>query len=708
MLTPQCGTTSNHSQGIEHGACTRGFGLQTIILIRAVWPTPLPSSDCPCAEDGLNLTDTESLAESLADSLPTQGKANSRAKYLGALIWLAIVVTIGLFLMASWSKPLQHNVIDQQAYFVDSGASMSFKQAQAQSYIPYQGNITQGYSSQATWLRLRIDPSLAPEWARAQGEPLVLRIRPPYLDSIELFDPLEPLKNSRITGERHPWLESEVKSLNHGFILPLGEQPRDVWLRIETDSTVLIGVDALPLSLMNAQEQLQNYFNSLDLVFLFFLLVLGVVLYWMQPDRVVAGYVAVQLTLLLYAAFYYGVFRIQFASVLPAALANDLFTAVIMLMSTAYIFFFRRLFSEYDVNPWLLRWLLPIQFYPVVGFVLLYAGYKSVAAQTTILLAMIAFIGLLVVAILLLIRPADRTPSTAAISARWIAGAYLVFMLGIVVVVLPATGVFQASDISLYRNGFTTLFSSTLLGSILFVRARRYEARRLQSIVSSVEAAKFERRRREEQNQFFTMLTHEIRTPLTVMSYASKTAMSAQALSEQIDRCINEIDEIIERCEQVDRLEQDSQVIEHHPASLRDLIETAVDRFHEKKRVVLNEFSDMTFETDRALFNVVVSNLIDNALKYSEKHSSVRVNVRPEVREQRPGVAITVTNHLGPYALPDPNRLYDKYYRSTSAHANTGSGLGLYLVKAFTEKLGGTIRYSPAPPLVEFEAWIPT
>ena len=631
-----------------------------------------------------------------------------------------MLVSIGLFLISSWSKPLQHNLIDQQAYFVDPKGSFSFEQAQNQPYIPYRGNLTQGYSPDTTWLRLRINPALAPEETRtgasAGAEPIVLRIRPPYLDSIELFDPLEPLdplkatriKAPRITGDRHPWLQGEYKSLNHGFILPLGEQPRDVWLRIKTESTSLIGVDALPLSLMNAQEQLRNYFNSLDLVFLFFLLVWGGVLYWMQPDRVVVGYLAVQLILLVYAAFYYGVFRIQFANLIPAALADDLFALVIMLMLAAYLFFFRRLFAEYDIKPWLLQWLLPIQFYPVVGIVLLFTGHKGIAAQIAVVLAIIAFAGLLLVAIWLLVRPTDRTPSTVTISPRWVAGAYLVFMLAVVVVALPAAGIFQASDISLYRNGFSTLFSSTVLGSILFVRARRYEARRLQAIVSSNEAAKFERRRREEQNQFFTMLTHEIRTPLTVMSYASKTAMSAQALSQQIDRCINEIDAIIERCEQVDRLEQDQQTVERHPSSLRDLIDTAVSRFHDNQRVDLNEFNDITINTDRALFNVVVSNLIDNALKYSEKNSPVKVCVTSETRQGLLGVTIKVSNHLGPYTLPDPSRLYEKYYRSASAHANTGSGLGLYLVKAFAEKLGGTIRYEPAAPLVEFEAWIPT
>jgi len=148
------------------------------------------------------------------------------------------------------------------------------------------------------------------------------------------------------------------------------------------------------------------------------------------------------------------------------------------------------LFAEYDIKPWLLQWLLPIQFYPVVGIVLLFTGHKGIAAQIAVVLAIIAFAGLLLVAIWLLVRPTDRTPSTVTISPRWVAGAYLVFMLAVVVVALPAAGIFQASDISLYRNGFSTLFSSTVLGSILFVRARRYEARRLQAIVSSNEAAK--------------------------------------------------------------------------------------------------------------------------------------------------------------------------------------------------------------------------
>ena len=52
-------------------------------------------------------------------------------------------------------------------------------------------------------------------------------------------------------------------------------------------------------------------------------------------------------------------------------------------------------------------------------------------------------------------------------------------------------------------------------------------------------------------------------------------------------------------------------------------------------------------------------------------------------------------------------KLYWKYYRSPRAHGYSGSGLGLYLVRGFTERLGGRIDYTPSADSVRFTLWLP-
>ncbi len=61
----------------------------------------------------------------------------------------------------------------------------------------------------------------------------------------------------------------------------------------------------------------------------------------------------------------------------------------------------------------------------------------------------------------------------------------------------------------------------------------------------------------------------------------------------------------------------------------------------------------------------------------------------------RPGIVVRIENPIGMAGLPDARRVFDKYYRASGAHHLSGSGLGLYIVKALAEKLGGTIHYLP-------------
>jgi signal transduction histidine kinase len=72
-----------------------------------------------------------------------------------------------------------------------------------------------------------------------------------------------------------------------------------------------------------------------------------------------------------------------------------------------------------------------------------------------------------------------------------------------------------------------------------------------------------------------------------------------------------------------------------------------------------------------------------------------------------PGLQISVQNFPGVAGLPDPKKIFEKYYRSPGAHRQTGSGLGLYLVHSFSALLGGHVTYEVAQEQARFTLWIP-
>jgi signal transduction histidine kinase len=105
--------------------------------------------------------------------------------------------------------------------------------------------------------------------------------------------------------------------------------------------------------------------------------------------------------------------------------------------------------------------------------------------------------------------------------------------------------------------------------------------------------------------------------------------------------------------------------------------------------------------------SVIVSNLIDNALKYGANGADIQVAVDPTAQHGKPGLRIAVSNSVGSAGMPDPKRVFNKYYRAPSAQGNVGSGLGLHIAHGFARKIGGQLRYIPLAGKVNFELWIP-
>ena len=111
--------------------------------------------------------------------------------------------------------------------------------------------------------------------------------------------------------------------------------------------------------------------------------------------------------------------------------------------------------------------------------------------------------------------------------------------------------------------------------------------------------------------------------------------------------------------------------------------------------------------SDQQILSVILSNLIDNACKYSPSETRVCVTADIDQAEGTRSLVIAVDNQPINEDWPDADRLFSKYYRSQNAHRVTGSGLGLYLVDQFTRMLGGTVVYRPTHDKVRFVLSLP-
>ena len=120
--------------------------------------------------------------------------------------------------------------------------------------------------------------------------------------------------------------------------------------------------------------------------------------------------------------------------------------------------------------------------------------------------------------------------------------------------------------------------------------------------------------------------------------------------------------------------------------ALCEVFETVADDRGQKIVLEITE-GDMFIEGDREKVQRSLSNLLDNALKYSPQGTQVRV-----VGEQEEGgLSIKFFDSGCGISPEDQARIFERFYRVESSRTTPGNGLGLNLTRAFIENHGGKI-----------------
>ncbi|MEI7430602.1 MAG: ATP-binding protein [Betaproteobacteria bacterium] len=215
--------------------------------------------------------------------------------------------------------------------------------------------------------------------------------------------------------------------------------------------------------------------------------------------------------------------------------------------------------------------------------------------------------------------------------------------------------------------------------------------------------------RNDEQNRFISMLSHELKTPLSVIRMSLGTAVEVinELSRSRLIRAVADINAIIERCLQTDRLEHhriDRVATVCHPD---ELLRRLVEACSEPERVSLQIAELPEIVTDPQLLGTIVVNLIDNAIKYGAPDTPISVSAGLQSRAGQEGLLISFSNLAGVAGMPDSQQVFRRYYRAPGAHAKTGSGLGLHIAEGFARVLGGELSYRPLANTVNFELWIP-
>ena len=253
------------------------------------------------------------------------------------------------FLQSTLAHAEQGDFIASRAYFEDASNSLPFLSVKDRAFVAYKAILTRGYSNSTFWIKARI--VAAPELA-SQHKGLTLRIGPGYLDESELIDPLEPEKTNRFAGDRHSWQGYEYKSLVFNFVIPASGQPRDVWLRLKTNSTNMIYVRAFDTDgLQKVDQQFQTLVELLALASLMFVL-WGVLIYTLSKDFLICIFTIKQLIGFFFVASYVGFFRLFLSDYFSATTLDALSNLLVFSVTFITVVFHYIFFIDYKPKRW--------------------------------------------------------------------------------------------------------------------------------------------------------------------------------------------------------------------------------------------------------------------------------------------------------------------------------------------------------------------
>ena len=229
----------------------------------------------------------------------------------------------------------------------------------------------------------------------------------------------------------------------------------------------------------------------------------------------------------------------------------------------------------------------------------------------------------------------------------------------------------------------------------LFIRFRLYlNERRHRKEIEQLNLAKQEEAR-EARMKFFTMISHEIRTPVSLIIAPLeqlKKECKASPQLEIIDNNAHRLLELVNQLLDFRKVELNQQTMNFAPYNMKELMKKVVANFEPSitaqniKLKVNYPDSLFTAVVDRESIVKVLSNLLSNAIKYA--HSSIELSCK--VQPQQKTFTLEVNNDGPIIDRNDQAHLFDLFYQ---AHGNKpGTGIGLSIVKSMVEQHHGHVE----------------
>jgi NADPH-dependent 2,4-dienoyl-CoA reductase/sulfur reductase-like enzyme/rhodanese-related sulfurtransferase/two-component sensor histidine kinase len=208
----------------------------------------------------------------------------------------------------------------------------------------------------------------------------------------------------------------------------------------------------------------------------------------------------------------------------------------------------------------------------------------------------------------------------------------------------------------------------------------------------------------KERSEYLRVSAHQMKSPLATIIFSIETLLGDYAgrlnskqmrVVESIKRSTNELQNLIMDILELEKYRSGLMVPETIDVSelCRNVIEELRDKIQEKNIQFESEIPRKSIITQGSGVGLrhAIYNLIENAIKYSQRDGGVRVSVDYETREKK--ITLIVEDHGIGIPTDEQEHIFEEFYRAPNARLfdNRGTGFGLAIVKQILENSGGEI-----------------
>jgi two-component system phosphate regulon sensor histidine kinase PhoR len=213
-----------------------------------------------------------------------------------------------------------------------------------------------------------------------------------------------------------------------------------------------------------------------------------------------------------------------------------------------------------------------------------------------------------------------------------------------------------------------------------------------------------QKRLSQMRHDFMGNMTHELKTPIATITLAAEMLKdenvpvekkNVAGLSKMIRDEAQRLSSLVEKVLRMAAVERGNINIKHKDVNIKNIITKVVDSYtlqlNAKKGKIMTQYDakENIVVGDEMHLQQIISNLIDNALKYSKKNPAILIRTE----NKNTGIVITVTDNGIGIEKEYHKHIFEQFYRVPTGNIHTvkGSGLGLNYVKKIVEMHGGKI-----------------